>query len=245
MQESDFKALIFFESSNLEGYFMLTIVRLFGKSPFPSLQTHMNKVANCVEKLMQVFECLSTGQLDRIDALVENLSSLEHEADLIKNDIRNHLKKNLVMSMDRGHVLEILAVQDSIADKAEDIGITFTLRPIDHLEMFQKDLIHFFEKSIGVFWDAKRIIAEIDELLESSFGGIEAEKVKSMVEETAYKEYEALVWQRKLLKRLYTEGNQLNAPSFTHWLRIVEGVGILAKLSEKLTNRIRMILEVS
>lgn len=224
---------------------MLTIIRLFGKSPFPSLQTHMSKVASCVEKLMQVFDCLSAQELDKIDALVENLSSLEHEADLIKNDIRNHLKKSLVMSIDRGHVLEILAIQDSIADKAEDIGIAFTLRPVDHLEIFQKDLMYFFKKSVEVFWNAKRIIAEIDELLESSFGGIEAEKVKSMVEETAYKEYEALVLQRRLLKRLYTEGDQLNAPSFTHWLRIVEGVGILAKLSEKLTNRIRMILEVS
>lgn len=224
---------------------MLTIVRLFGKSPFPSLQTHMSKVANCVEKLAEVFACLNSGELDKIDALVEDLSSLEHEADLIKNDIRNHLRKSLVMSIDRGHVLKILSLQDSIADKAEDIGITFTLRRIDHLEIFSKDLLHFFKKSVEVFWNAKRIIEEIDELLESSFGGIEAEKVKSMVEETAYKEYEALVLQRSLLKRLYTEGDQLEAPSFTHWLRIVEGVGILAQLSEKLTNRIRMILEVS
>lgn len=224
---------------------MLTIAKLFGKSPFAPLQTHMNKVANCMEKLVKVFECLTRGELDKIERLVADLSSLEHEADLTKNDIRNHLPKSLFMPIDRGQFLEILSVQDSIADKAEDIGITFTLRRIDHLEEFLKDLTHFFNKSAEVFWSAKRIIEEIDELLESSFGGIEAEKVKSMVEETAYKEYEALLLQRQLLKRLYTEGESLSTPSFTHWLRIVEGVGLMAKLSEKLANRIRMILEVS
>ena len=198
-----------------------------------------------MEKLMQVFACLKEREFDKIEPLVAELSKLEHEADLTKNDIRNHLPKSLFMPMDRGHFLEILSIQDSIADRAEDIGITFTLRPIDHLEEFQKDLSQFFKKSAEVFWEAKRIIEEIDELLESSFGGIEAEKVKSMVEETAHKEYEACVLQRKLLKRLYTEGEQLQASSFTHWLRIVEGVGLLAQLSEKLTNRIRMVLEVS
>lgn len=224
---------------------MLTIARLFGKSPFAPLQTHMNKVANCIEKLTKIFECLAHGDLDKIERLVADLSSLEHEADLTKNDIRNHLPKSLFMPIDRSQFLEILSVQDSIADIAEDIGITFTLRRIDHLTEFQKDLSLFYNKSAEVFWNAKRIIEEIDELLESSFGGIEAEKVKSMVEETAYKEYEAFVLQRQLLKRLYTEGDSLSTPSFTHWLRIVEAVGHLAKQSERLANRIRMILEVS
>lgn len=224
---------------------MLTIARLFGKSPFAPLQTHMNKVASCMEKLSKVFECLIRNDFDKIERLVAELSALEHEADLTKNDIRNHLPKSLFMPIDRGQFLEILSIQDSIADKAEDIGITFTLRPIDPLEDLLKDLLPFFHKCAEVFWSTKRIIGEIDELLESSFGGIEAEKVKTMVEETAYKEYEALLLQRLLLKRLYTEGDRLSTPSFTHWLRIVEGLGLLAKLSEKLANRIRMILEVS
>lgn len=224
---------------------MLTIARLFGKSPFAPLQTHMNKVASCIEKLSKILECLSRGELAKIERLVSDLSSLEQEANLTKNDIRNHLPKSLFMPINRAQFLEILSIQDSIADKAEDVGISFTLRPFDHQDNFLKDLSHFFNKSADVFWNTKQIIEEIDELLESSFGGIEAEKVKTMVEETAYKEDEALRLQRQLLKRLYTEGECLSTPSFTHWLRIVEGIGLLAQYSEKLANRIRMVLEVS
>ena len=71
----------------------MTIARLFGKSPFAPLQSHMNKVALCIEKLSKVFESLE--QKDKIQRLVADLSQLEHEADLTKNDIRNHLPKSL------------------------------------------------------------------------------------------------------------------------------------------------------
>ncbi len=224
---------------------MLTIARLFGKSPFAPLQSHMNKVASCMEKLTKIFEALSHHEREKIERLVADLSSLEHEADLTKNDIRNHLPKSLFMPIDRTHFLEILSLQDSIADMAEDIGITLTLRPLDYLEDFQKDLSFFYSKTMEVFWNAKQIIEEIDELLESSFGGIEAEKVKSLVEETAFKEYESTLLERLLMKKLFSEGDKLPPPSFIHWLKVVEGVGQLAKLSERLANRIRMLLEVT
>ncbi len=223
---------------------MLTIARLFGKSPFAPLQTHMGRVASCMEKLTKIFESLAKNKTDKIERLVEDLSQLEHEADLTKNDIRNHLPKSIFMPIDRAHFLEILATQDSIADKAEEVGLTLSLRPLAGYDSFQEDLSRFFIKASEVFWDAKRIIEEIDELLESAFGGIEAEKVKTMVEETAFKEHKAQKLKQELLKKLFVEGENLSAPAFHHWLRLTEDIGALAQLSEKLANRIRMVLEL-
>lgn len=223
---------------------MLTIARLFGKSPFAPLQTHMNKVASCIDKLTKVFELLVKGEWEKIERLVAELSDLEHEADLTKNDIRNHLPKSIFLPIDRSHFLEILSIQDTIADKAEDIGLLLTLRPLELFKNFGTDLLALYKKNAEVFWDAKQIIAEIDELLESSFGGIEAEKVKSMVEQTAYKEHEADRMQRALMKQLFTQGEQLSTPSFYLWVRLIEEMGALSQLSEKLGNRIRMVLEL-
>jgi uncharacterized protein len=222
---------------------MLTIARLFGKSPFAALLTHMNKVASCIDKLKKIFDTLNKLDIEKIERLVAELSSLEHEADLTKNDIRNHLPKSLFIPIDRGHFLEILAVQDTIADQAEHIGILLTLRP---LELFKDPLIDIqglFKKNMDVFLSAKQIIEEIDELLESSFGGLEAEKVKTMVEQTAYKEYEAEKMQRLLMKELFSIGDTLSAPSFYLWLQLIEAIGSISQLSEKLANRIRMVLE--
>jgi len=223
---------------------MLNIARLFGKSPFAPLQSHMKKVALCIERLSDIFNALSKMDMEKIEKLVADLSRMEHEADLTKNDIRNHLPKSLFLPIDRGHFLEILSVQDSIADKAEDVGILLTLRPLKSFQNFHSDLVAFFRINEIVFLDAKHIIEEIDELLESSFGGLEAEKVKTMVEITAQKEYEADKMQKMLMKQLFTHGEMLSVPEFNLWMRLVEEVGAISHLSERLANRIRMILEL-
>ncbi|HSW86708.1 MAG TPA: TIGR00153 family protein [Rhabdochlamydiaceae bacterium] len=223
---------------------MLTIAKLFGKSPFAPLQTHMKKVTSCVEKLTGLIENLSKTEMGKIEKSVSELSSLEHEADLTKNDIRNHLPKSLFMPIDRAHFLDILSLQDSIADKTEDIGNLLMLRPLEEFKDFKTSLQAFYEKNIEVFWNARQIIAEIDDLLESSFGGIEAEKVKSMVEQTAFKEHEANLTKQAFLRQLFSNENTLSSPSFYLWLRLIEEISSLSKLSEKLANRIRMILEL-
>ncbi len=223
---------------------MLTIARLFGKSPFQPLKSHMDKVAGCMEKLSSVFEILPRADREKIEKLVTKLSELEHEADITKNDIRNHLPKSIFLPIDRGHFLEILALQDSIADKTEDIGILLTLRPLVLFKNFPQELQALFKKSSEVFWHAKHIIEEIDELLESSFGGIEAEKVKEMVMQSAYKEHEVDLQQRALMRQLFSSGEELSAPDFFLWQKLIEEIYLLANLSEKLANRIRMVLEL-
>lgn len=223
---------------------MISIARLFGKSPFAPLQTHMKKVALCVEKLTSMIDVLPKMDLDKIEKLSRELSELEHEADLTKNDIRNHLPKSIFLPIDRSHFLEILSIQDTIADKAEEIGILLSMKSLDMYSEFKAEFETLYKKNADVFWNAKKIIEEIDELLESSFGGIEAEKVKDMVEQTAYKEHEAAQMQHKLMKQLFSKGGNLNAPSFHLWLTLVEQVGSLSVLAEKLANRIRMVLEL-
>jgi len=131
-----------------------------------------------IEKLKKIVDLLIKKDLDKIEKLAEELSNLEHEADLTKNDIRNHLPKSLFLPIDHRQFLEILSVQDSIADKAEEIGILLTLRLEALFQDFTIDIPSLFNKNSEVFWAVKKIIEEMDALLESSFGGLEAEKVK-------------------------------------------------------------------
>ena len=90
----------------------------------------------------------------------------------------------------------------------------------------------------------RKVIQELEELLESSFGGIEAEKVKTMVEITAAKEHEADRMQRVLTKKLFATTSHLSGPAFYQWVKLIEEIGLISSLSEKLANRIRMILEL-
>lgn len=223
---------------------MRTIARLFGRSPFSPLQTHMKKVSSCVEKLASIFEGLPGISQEEIEAIASQISHLEHEADITKNDIRNHLPKSIFLPIDRSHFLEILSIQDRIADKTEDIGFLLSLSSLDKVDDLQTEIVPFFKKNEAVFRNAQRIINEIDELIESSFGGIEAEKVKAMVETTAMMEHEADRMQKQLMKKLYCSSCTLSPPAFMLWHNLLEEVGSLSHLSEKLANRIRMVLEL-
>lgn len=223
---------------------MLTIVSLFGRSPFSPLQTHMETVAKCVIRLIPLFEAMENHQRDQIEKISDEISKLEHDADLIKNDIRNHLPKSLFLPVDRSNLLEILSIQDRIADKTEDIAILLTLTPLELLPIFKKEFKLFLLKNIETFTEAKLIIHELHELVESSFGGIEAEKVRSMVDTVAYHEHEADLLQRQLLKCLFKAIDQLNYITFHQWQRLFESIASISNLSENLAYRVRMTLEL-
>lgn len=216
---------------------MRTIARLFGKSPFAPLQTHMSRVTLCMEKLTQIISSTTPQQ-----KLVDELCRLEHEADITKNDIRNHLPKSVFLPIDRSQFLEILSLQDSIADQAEEIGITLLLRPLS--PTFFPSLAEFYEKNLETFISAEKIIREIEQLIESTFGGIEAEKVKTMVEQTARKEQEAKNLERALRQSICKEATAWPAPEFYVWMQLIDQIGNISVLSEKLANRIRMVLEL-
>jgi uncharacterized protein len=216
---------------------MSTIARLFGKSPFALLQMHMNLVSQCIEKLLEAF---STNP-STIGPLVQTICKTEHEADVMKNDIRNHLSKKVWMPMDRSHFLEMLSIQDSIADQAEEIALSLKLRPLD--QVFLKKLQTLFKKSYDAFSSSHQIIRELDPLLESTFGGSEAEKVKEMVTKIALQEEETKNYQRQLLAELFSEGEKFSAPDFYLLAKLIEDIGTLSFICERLANRIRMVLE--
>lgn len=223
---------------------MLTIAKLFGKSPFAPLQSHMDKVADCIEELPKLFEAVAKSDADEILALRKKISSLEHEADITKNHIRNHLPKSLFLPIDRSQLLEIISLQDSLADKAEDIATLATLHKLEKYDKLKDLFDPFCEKNIQLCLLVHLIIKELDPLLESSFGGVEAEKVKKMVEDLALQEHVVDLLQYDLLKGVYKLSDEVHYATFHLWMTFIKEIGSLSNLAEKLGNRIRMILEM-
>lgn len=223
---------------------LTTLLNLFGRSPFALLQSHMEKVSSCVHMIPELFEAMEKKDYAALEKVAEKISELEHNADLTKNDIRNHLPKSLFLPIDRTHLLTILSLQDNIADAAEDVAVLTTLKPIEILPSFKLEFQDFLTKNIEAFDSVQLIIKEMQELLESSFGGIEAEKVRTMVEHVAFKEHEVDLVQRTLLKRLFASENEMTYTTFILWQRIFGALSAISNLSENLANRVRMTLDL-
>ena len=107
---------------------MSTIGKLFGRSPFGQIQTHMEQVSKCITKMVEAIDAVAAGRHDEIEDLAYEVSRLEHQADQIKDDIRNNLLRRFFMPIDKSEVLEILSLQDSLADTAEDVCKIMSLR---------------------------------------------------------------------------------------------------------------------
>ncbi|MEC7839232.1 MAG: TIGR00153 family protein [Chlamydiota bacterium] len=223
---------------------MFTIMKLFAESPFAPLQSHMDCIAACVHKLPELFSALRKGNQESLNEIVKQISKLEHKADLTKNDIRNHLPRGLFLPIDRAHLLEILTLQDSIADKSEDIAVLTTFKPLEILSEFDEIFQKFLDYNIDTFDKVRLIINELQDLLESSFGGKEAEKVRDMVDQVAYQEHEVDLLQRELMKSLIYAEDQMSYTTFFLWQRIIEALAEISNLSEKLAWRVRRTLEL-
>ena len=107
---------------------MINIISIFAKSPFKPIRDHMDKVVESVIPLNDFFEALFQEDFSKVEKIQQQVIKAEKEADLIKNEIRNHLPRNIFMPINRRDLLEMLDMQDSIADVAQDIVILLNIR---------------------------------------------------------------------------------------------------------------------
>ena len=223
---------------------MRTLAKLFAKSPFAPLQKHMQDVNECVKKVKEIFEALEENDSKSVSRISIEISKLEAIADTTKNELRNHLPGGLFMPVSKAALLEILSLQDDIADDCEDIGILLTLKNLTLKDIFKDDFKSFLNKNFETYELVKEIIDEFDNLLETSFTGREAEKVRSMVSNVALKEHETDLTQRKLLKNIFSKEDQFTHAEFQLWLLILREIRTLSNTSEKLAHRIRNLLDL-
>ena len=87
---------------------MSKILDLFRKSPFEPVHQHMLKVKECVQLVRPLFESLLTEDYDQLQQIVKSISKKEHEADIIKNDIRKTLPKGIFLPVPRDNFLGYL-----------------------------------------------------------------------------------------------------------------------------------------
>ena len=223
---------------------MRTLAKLFAKSPFAPLQKHMQDVNECVKKVKEIFEALEENDSKSVSRISIEISKLEAIADTTKNELRNHLPGGLFMPVSKAALLEILSLQDDIADDCEDIGILLTLKNLTLKDIFKDDFKSFLNKNFETYELIKEIIDEFDNLLETSFTGREAEKVRSMVSNVALKEHETDLTQRKLLRNIFSNEDQFTYAEFQLWLLILREIRTLSNTSEKLAHRIRNLLDL-
>lgn len=220
----------------------MRIFDLFRKSPFQPLQEMMEKVKECAHQAKPLYEALMEEDKENFQEIVNRISHLELEADEIKNRIRSTLPRGILMPVARGDILEILANEDAIADATEDVAVLLTLKDLKVTPQLRECLMDLVDRAIGVVDMASKVIDELDVLVETSFGGTEAQRVISMIDEVCDMEHHADEVQRKVTKGLLNHEEVYTPGELWLWLKIVAKTGDIANYAERMCNRIRLFL---
>jgi hypothetical protein len=216
--------------------------RIFGNSPVSPLQKHIEKVVLCVEQLIPYFDCVMKNDWGKAEKIQNNLAELENDADEIKNLLRMQLPSSLFMPMDRRDVLDVLQLQDKIANKAKDIAGLVLGRKMSLPESICNTYIEFLNRCVDATRQTQNAINELDELVAAGFRGNEVTRVKEMIEELHVIEGETDKIQIKLRAELYKIEKDLPPVDVMFIYKIIEWTGDLADNAQSTGNRLQLML---
>jgi predicted phosphate transport protein (TIGR00153 family) len=219
-----------------------TFSRLFGQSPFTALQEHMKVVLKCAREVQPLIEALVAGDQVRVIELKDSIFELEAEADRLKHELRAHLPKSLFMPVDRRDLLEVLLLQDTIANTAQDIAGLLIERKMTIPVFLREPLIELTARCIDTVEHAAVVISELDELLAIGFRGLEVDRVDEMLKELNEMEDETDELGIALARALFDHEDELKPVSVMMWYQIIEWVGDLADYAEKVGDNLRLLI---
>jgi hypothetical protein len=212
------------------------------KSPFDQLLEHMGKVRECINLLGEGLIRYYNGDYKGFPELTEKISSIEHEADIIKGNLRNHLPNSLFMPVDKGKFLWALREQDAILDHAENLMQMLDMRHtkipkelqnifIDHAQMVMKTVI--------AMEDA---VESIRDLVETSFVQREREQTKQFIHKVHDFEWQADQKKYDMTKGIYKLEKKLDPMDVYHLLKIADWVDDIADHAENVADWLRSMI---
>lgn len=215
---------------------------LFGRSPFKPMQEHIGIVLECASEVPSLLEALCDGDREGVAASKERIFELEGKADDIKNQLRAHLPKSLLLPVDRRDLLEVLDLQDSIADSAQDIAGLLMERPMEVPPELKEPLLALTRRCVDACDQSAKIINELDELVATGFRGRESNRVSKMVDELNSIETDTDNMGMELTHLLFALEDQMKPVSVFFWYQLIQWIGDLADYAEKVGNRLRLLM---
>jgi predicted phosphate transport protein (TIGR00153 family) len=212
------------------------------KSPFNQLLEHMGKVKKCINLLGEGLIRYYKGDYKNFSDIAKKVSEIEHEADLIKSNIRNHLPKHLFMPVDKGKFMWALREQDKILDHAENLARMLDMRHTKIPKKLQEIFIEHVKlvmKTVEAMEDA---VCNIRDLVETSFVKREREQTKEFVYKVHEWEWKADQKKYEMTKGIYDVEKTIDPMDVYHLLKIADWVDDIADHAENVADWIRAMI---
>ena len=167
-----------------------SILGIFAKSPFVSLQKHMDIGKQAAIALQNFLTSAGVSDWSKAKQYRQEIIDLEHAADDIKNQIRTHLPKSLFMSVSREDLLDLVYTMDGIPNTAKDISGIMIGRQMEITNQIAEQFSAFVEAAIKAAKQASAAIEKVDEVRRGGFSSSDADLLQDLVAELELLEHE-------------------------------------------------------
>lgn len=218
------------------------LANIFGSSPVKPLEKHIGIAFRCAKQLHAFFAAAVKGNWEKASAARSEIERLEHEADDLKKKIRLGLPKSLFMPVPREDLLELLLVQDKIANRTKDVSGIVMGRKMQIPTEIAAQFLEFVDRNIDAAKQARKSVRELDELFTTGFRGAEVDLVTGLIEELDQIETDTDDKQAALRAALFAIEDTLNPVDAVFMYQVIELIGEIADMAERVGRRLELLL---
>jgi predicted phosphate transport protein (TIGR00153 family) len=182
------------------------------------------------------------GDYKGFSTIAKTISNFEHEADIIKANLRNHLPSSLFMPVDKGKFLRALFEQDRILDHADNLARMLDMRHTKIPKKLQNDFIDHVKGMLKTVGAMEKAVGNIMDLVETSFIKKEREQTKEYIHKVQQFEHETDEIKYKITKAIYNMEDKLKPMDTYHLLKIIDWVDDIADHAENVTDWLRSMI---
>jgi predicted phosphate transport protein (TIGR00153 family) len=215
---------------------------IFGSSPVKPLEKHVGIAYRCARQLKPFFAAAVDGDWETALVARDKIEKYEHEADDLKKKIRLQLPKSLFMPVPREDLLELLLVQDKIANRTKDVSGIVVGRQMQIPAELSKQFLRFVDRNIDAAKQARKSVRELDELFTAGFRGAEVALVEGLIEELDQIETDTDEKQAALRSSLFEIEKTLDPIDAMFMYRVIELTGEIADMAERVGRRLELLL---
>jgi predicted phosphate transport protein (TIGR00153 family) len=218
------------------------LANLFGRSPIKPMQEHMAAAVKAAGQLIGFFEAVTSDNWQLASDIQKQIVDLEHQADDIKQQLRLNLPKSLLLPVHRSDLLELITMQDRIANRAKDIAGIIIGRRMAIPSNMKTQMNEFVTASVAAAEQALTAINELESLLETGFSGREMLVVEHMIKELDALEQEADRLEIGVRTSLFALEAQLPPVDVMFLYNIIDWVGDIANRAHDVGGRLQLLL---
>jgi predicted phosphate transport protein (TIGR00153 family) len=216
--------------------------KLFGPSPITPVQQHMATCEQCAAQLDGFFNAVFKEDWSAAEKKFDEIGALEDTADDLKKQIRMNLPRSLFLPVSRNNLLDLLQVQDRIANTAKDVAGLVLGRKMTFPESFQTAFRELINANIRAVKLARQVMDELNDLVVTGFSGHEIELVEKILEELDAAEHQSDVLEIEMRRMMFAQERESNPIDIMFKYQVIDRIGDVANDAQTVGNRMMYLI---